>query len=90
MSKNNIKITTLISVSPEMKPLRLYRIPLNALTGVIGPYDRKCVNEADDSNENKTVENLKQSENKTRTSASRSCTASPTCLNAQNHLLHKT
>ncbi|XP_015370838.1 PREDICTED: GTPase-activating Rap/Ran-GAP domain-like protein 3 [Diuraphis noxia] len=78
-------------LSPETKPLRLYRIPLNALTGVVGPYDRKCVNEADDSNENKTVENLKLSDSKSRTSASRSCTASPTIgLNATNLLLHKT
>ncbi|XP_025208054.1 GTPase-activating Rap/Ran-GAP domain-like protein 3 isoform X1 [Melanaphis sacchari] len=78
-------------LSPETKPLRLYRIPLNALTGVVGPCDRKCINEADDSNENKTVENLKLTESKSRTSASRSCTASPTTgLNATNLLLHKT
>ncbi|XP_050528670.1 GTPase-activating Rap/Ran-GAP domain-like protein 3 isoform X2 [Daktulosphaira vitifoliae] len=72
-------------LSPETKPLRLYRIPLHALSGLIGPYDRKCPNDnTDDQNENRAVGSIIQSENK-RTS-SRSCTASPTIgLNMQNH-----
>ncbi|XP_050432904.1 GTPase-activating Rap/Ran-GAP domain-like protein 3 [Adelges cooleyi] len=73
-------------LSPETKPLRLYRIPLNALSGVVTPYDRKCGNETTDDQRSgrKTVESLKHTDNK-RTS-SRSCTASPTIgLNLHNH-----